>query len=95
VERTDLALAYARDKRGAAEVDFVVHEGPKVRALVEVTSGKDPTGKLEQVAAAARDLKARRSIIVHGGMEERRKGDVWLAPAPSFLLGAPEWIGGA
>jgi predicted AAA+ superfamily ATPase len=95
VERTGQALSYARDRRGSGEVDFVVHEGPKVRALVEVTSAKDPTKKLEPVAAAARDWKARRAIVVHGGLEERREGEVWLAPAPSFLLAPSEWIGGA
>ncbi len=95
VEHTDLALSYARDRRGTAEVDFVVHDGPGVHALVEVTGGKDPRKKLEQVSAASRDLKARRSIVVHGGLEERREGTVWLAPAPSFLLATSDWIGGA
>ena len=95
VSRTDLAISYLRDKRGTAEIDFVVHEGSKVHALVEVTAAKDPRDKVAQVAAAAREFKARRAIVVHGGSEERRAGDVWLAPATSFLLETSEWIGGA
>jgi predicted AAA+ superfamily ATPase len=94
VETTDEALSYSRDRRGLAEVDFVVHRGQKVHALVEVTSGKDPKRKVDRLAATAQRLGARRSIIVHGGLEERREGDVWLAPAPSFLLAVPEWLGG-
>jgi len=50
---------------------------------------------VEKLAATALRLGARRSIIVHGGLEERREGDVWLAPAPEFLLAVPEWLGGA
>jgi hypothetical protein len=63
--------------------------------LVEVTAGKDPRGKVGPVAAAAGDEKARSAIVVHGGLEERREGHVWLAPAPSFLLDPAGWIGDA
>ncbi len=94
-EGTDEEISYSRDRAGLAEVDFVVHRGAKVEALVEVTAGKDPTRKVERLAAMARRLGARRSIVVHGGLEERRAGEVWLAPAPAFLLAVPEWLGGA
>lgn len=93
IDRTDLQLAYWRDKQGLDEIDFVVHEGAKVRALVEVTAGKNPDKKIEQMAKLARDLKAARSVVVHGGFQERREGAVWLAPAPAFLLNASDWIG--
>ncbi len=93
VESTHLGLAYFRDKQGLGEIDFVVHEGAKVRALVEVTAAKDPNQKVEKVAKLAHRLKAARSIIVHGGLEERRKETVWFAPAPEFLLNTPDWIG--
>jgi predicted AAA+ superfamily ATPase len=93
VDRTNLGLAYLRDKQGLKEADFVVHEGRRVRALVEVTVAKDPDKKLEQMAKLARDLKAPRSIVVHGGLQERREGAVWFAPAPAFLMNASDWIG--
>lgn len=92
---TDAAVSYLRDKRGLNEIDFVMHEGAKVHALVEVTASRGPGDKVEQVARAARDLGARRAIVVHRGVEERRQGDVRLAPAQSFLLDTPEWMGGA
>jgi predicted AAA+ superfamily ATPase len=58
VDRTHVGLAYVRDRQGLNEVDFVVHEGAKVRALVEVTVAKDPHKKLEQMTKLSRDLKA-------------------------------------
>jgi predicted AAA+ superfamily ATPase len=93
VDRTHFGISYLRDRRGTYEVDFVVHEGAKVRTLVEVTVSKDPNKKLGTIAKLGHDLKAARSIIVHGGLEERRTGAVWLAPAPAFLLNACDWIG--
>ncbi len=94
IDGTDLSLSYLRDPRGDVEVDFVVQEGHRPRVLVEVTASKDPGKKVGKLAVAARDEKARRAIVVHGGLEERREGSVWLAPAPSFLLDTPGWIGG-
>jgi uncharacterized protein len=91
----DLQVSYWRDKRGLEdeEIDFVVHEGPKVHALIEVTSGKRPEKKLERLTRLARELKAAKSIVVHGGVEARRDGPVSVAPAPEFLLDVPDWIG--
>jgi predicted AAA+ superfamily ATPase len=93
VDRTHFGISYLRDRQGTYEVDFIIHERAKVRALVEVTVAKDPDKKLETMAKLGHDLKAARSIIVHGGLEERRSGAVWLAPAPAFLLNACDWIG--
>lgn len=87
-------ISYLRDPGGRSEIDFVVHKGTRVRAAVEVTAAKDPQDKVGPLSAAATSLKASRRIVVHGGLEQRRAGDVWLAPAPSFLLSPNEWIGG-
>lgn len=92
---TGRTLSYLRDRRGTAEVDFVVQEGPEVHALVEVTASKDPAHKVGSVAATAREFRAPMAIVVHGGVEERRRGDVLLAPVASFLHDLSDWLGGA
>jgi predicted AAA+ superfamily ATPase len=88
------SVSYVRDAEGRSEVDFIVHEGNRVHVAVEVTSAKDPSKKLDKLRSAGARLKANRSIVVHGGVEQRRDGDVWLAPASSFLLAPTDWIGG-
>ncbi|GAC1340148.1 MAG: ATP-binding protein [Myxococcales bacterium] len=93
VDASHLGISYLRDAQGLDEIDFVIHEGATVRALVEVTVSKQPDKKLEQMIKLGRDFKAARTIIVHGGVEERKQGPVWFAPAPTFLLDTAEWTG--
>jgi len=90
----ELSVSYIRDADGRSEVDFVLHSGSQIRALIEVTSSKDPQKKVDQLAAIAARLKPHHCIVVHGGLESRKSGDVWLAPAESFLLAPHDWIGG-
>jgi predicted AAA+ superfamily ATPase len=93
-EAKDFEVSYWRDKRGVEdEVDFVVHEGAKVHALIEVTTSKQPNKKVAQLTRLARELGAARSIAVHGGVESRREGPILFAPVPEFLLNVAEWIG--
>ena len=86
-------ISYLRDRKGLAEIDFVVHEGPRVLALVEVTTSKDPRKKLEQLLAAEVGGKNVVRVVVHGGVEERADGPVRFAPAPKFMLDPSGWIG--
>lgn len=91
--RRGLSLSYARDRRGSSEVDFVIHEGARVHALVEVTAGRDPSRKAEALATAAAELKARRAVVVHGGRGESSGAPVRLAPMDRFLLSPSRWLG--
>jgi predicted AAA+ superfamily ATPase len=88
------SVSYVRDADGRSEVDFVLHEGARVQIALEVTSARDPSKKLERLRSAGARLKANRSIVVHGGIEQRRDGNLWAIPASSFLLAPAEWIGG-
>lgn len=94
-QKKGLSISYLRDKGGQAEIDFVVHEGPRLLAVVEVTTSKDPRKKLEQLLAVP--LAARKAVraVVHGGTEERLDGPVRLAPAPRFLIDPGLWVGDA
>jgi predicted AAA+ superfamily ATPase len=91
---SERSLAYLRDAKGSYEVDFLVQENGRATVLIELTKDRDPRKKLATITDALQKTKARRAIVVHGGLEEKRSGDVWLAPAERFLLAPAEWIGG-
>lgn len=93
--KSGFTMSYLRDRSGQTEIDFVVHEGPKVLAVVEVTTSKDPRKKLEQLLQARLASKKVVKVVVHGGSEERLDGPVRVAPAPKFLIDPGRWIGGA
>lgn len=94
-QRSGFTTSYLRDKSGRTEIDFVVHKGPRVLALVEVTTAKDPRKKLEQLLSSSLATKKTVRVVVHGGSEQRLEGPVRLAPAPKFLLDPSRWIGEA
>jgi predicted AAA+ superfamily ATPase len=93
--RSGLSVSYLRDKGGHTEIDFVLHEGPKARALIEVTTSQDPRKKIEQLVTSKLADKKTVRVVVHGGSEEREDGDVRLVSAQEFLLDPSRWIGGA
>ena len=93
--RDGLTVSYARDKSGQTEIDFVLHQGPKVRALIEVTAAQSPRKKLEQLERSPLASKGAVRLVVHGGLEAREEGEVRIAPAQRFLLDPSRWIGGA
>ena len=90
-----VSVSYPRGKSGQEEIDFVIHEGAKPLAFIEVTTSKDPRKKLEQLLASKLADKKAVRVVVHGGAEERLDGPVRLAPAAKFLLDPDRWIGGA
>lgn len=92
--RSGLSVSYLRDKGGQTEIDFVLHEGPKARALIEVTISQSPRKKIEQLLSTKLVDKKTVRIVVHGGLEERESGTIRLAPAQKFLLDPCRWIGG-
>ena len=94
-ERSNFSISYLRDKGGRTEIDFVVHKGPEILALIEVTTSKDPRKKLDQLVSSGLAAKKAVRVVVHGGSEERLGGPVRLAPTPKFLLDPNRWIGGA
>lgn len=89
-----LNLSYLRPKDGRLEIDFVV-SGDSPQALVEVTSSQDPREKMGKLRSNSGDFGNARRVVVHGGRERRRDGDLWLAPLDEFLLDPAFWIGEA
>jgi uncharacterized protein len=89
-----LQISYWRPRPNSFEIDFVVHNG-SVEALIEVTAAHDPREKMEKLRLASKGLSAKRRVVVYGGRDERREGEIHLAPLDSFLLDPSFWIGGA
>jgi len=81
-ERRDKVFYY-RDDRGL-EADFVLADGPVV---VEVTSSREPDrAKIASTSEVMQRLKARRGVIVHGGVSAGHSKGVDLLPIHQFLL---------
>jgi predicted AAA+ superfamily ATPase len=86
-----LQLAYYGEDRA----DFVVdsNEGP---IPIEVTAGTNVAEKIDQLETIARDLDARRALVVHGGMTglpvTGRRSVVRTVPLMRFLLDPVSWL---
>jgi predicted AAA+ superfamily ATPase len=89
--RPGLQLAYYGEDRA----DFVVdsNEGP---IPIEVTAGTNVAEKIDQLETIARDLDARRALVVHGGMTglpvTGRRSVVRTVPLMRFLLDPVSWL---
>jgi hypothetical protein len=70
--------------RGDSEGDFVL-DTEDGAVLVEVTSARTGKGKVSKLKSLREQIGADRAILVHGGIDVRRDGEVTLVPLPLFL----------
>ena len=75
------------------EIDFVV-DLPGGAVGVEVTASPDVGPKLAALSAAARAAGTDRTLLVHGGAENRNREGVRRIPLPYFLLNAEACLKG-
>lgn len=76
------------------EIDFLV-EVKRKRIAVEVTKAPDPPpAKLERLLHAAKEAGARRTILVHGGLQRDTRLGIALVPFTDFLLDPAECVHG-
>jgi predicted AAA+ superfamily ATPase len=86
-------LTYLRHDAG--EVDFVF-ESRSTRTAIEVTSSQNAASKVGSLQVVAKEAKANRLLVIHGGLTTDRRGDVDLVPAPLFAVDpAAAVLGGA
>ncbi len=77
-------LWYFRDRKG--ECDFVVEDEDGVTAIEVTTADPARHGKLERFRETAARLGARRSLVIHSGLEQEERSGIALLPLHRFLL---------
>lgn len=92
VRRRELTISYLREAKGEREIDFVLHRGNEILALIEVTASADASKKRRALDWAVEDHPKARVLVLHTGVEVQREGAIWSAPVEEFLLDASRWL---